>query len=132
MHIYSNFYSIMKAKHLSLLVLLGVLVSCSNPGEQQKSSISGTETLDRTVLPIQPPAADPITEMDARNATKPERFEVKAPEGAPNVVVVLIDDIGFGATTAWQKTVCDSINSIPLPCAHQQGHPCYPAGTIIM
>ena len=37
--------------------------------------------------------------MDARNATKPEPFSVEAPEGAPNVVVVLIDDIGFGATT---------------------------------
>jgi arylsulfatase len=28
----------------------------------------------------------------------PPRFEVDAPEGAPNVVIVLIDDIGFGAT----------------------------------
>jgi arylsulfatase len=37
--------------------------------------------------------------MDARNATKPDPFVVDAPEGAPNVVVVLIDDIGFGATT---------------------------------
>lgn len=36
--------------------------------------------------------------MDARDATKPQPFNVKAPEGAPNVVVVLIDDIGFGAT----------------------------------
>ena len=54
--------------------------------------------MDRTVLPIQPPALEPITEMDARNATRPERFEIKAPEGAPNVVIVLIDDIGFGAT----------------------------------
>mgnify|MGYP001815182419 FL=1 len=36
--------------------------------------------------------------MDARDATKPERFEIKAPDGAPNVVIVLIDDIGFGAT----------------------------------
>jgi arylsulfatase A-like enzyme len=26
----------------------------------------------------------------------PPRFEVKAPENAPNVVIVLIDDIGFG------------------------------------
>jgi len=54
--------------------------------------------IDRSVLPIQPPVRAPITEMDARNATKPERHEVKAPEGAPNVVIVLIDDIGFGAT----------------------------------
>ena len=54
--------------------------------------------VDRTVLPIQPPPRVVITELDARDATKPERFEIKAPEGAPNVVIVLIDDIGFGAT----------------------------------
>jgi len=55
--------------------------------------------IDRSVLPIQPPVMAPITEMDARNATKPPIFEIKPPEGAPNVVIVLIDDIGFGATT---------------------------------
>ncbi|MGH8432437.1 MAG: sulfatase-like hydrolase/transferase, partial [Solimonas sp.] len=38
----------------------------------------------------------PITELDARKAKAPPRFEVKAPKGAPNVVIVLIDDIGFG------------------------------------
>ena len=54
--------------------------------------------MDRTVLPIQPPPPTVVTEMDARNATKPERFDIKAPEGSPNVVIVLIDDIGFGAT----------------------------------
>jgi len=26
----------------------------------------------------------------------PERIDLKAPKGAPNVVVVLIDDMGFG------------------------------------
>ena len=36
------------------------------------------------------------TELDARNAKPPARFEVKAPERAPNVIVFLIDDIGFG------------------------------------
>ncbi len=39
--------------------------------------------------------------MDARDVEKPETFEIKAPEGAPNVVVVLIDDIGFGATSTF-------------------------------
>jgi arylsulfatase len=53
---------------------------------------------DRTVLPIHEPAVEAIRELDARNATAPARFEVKAPAGAPNVVVVLIDDIGFGAS----------------------------------
>ena len=49
--------------------------------------------IDRTVLPIQPPPHKVITTMDARDATKPERFEIKAPEGSPNVVIVLIDDL---------------------------------------
>jgi arylsulfatase len=35
-------------------------------------------------------------ELDARNVKAPPRFEVKAPAGAPNVVIVLIDDMGFG------------------------------------
>ncbi|MEM8668381.1 MAG: arylsulfatase [Planctomycetota bacterium] len=56
------------------------------------------DEIDRSVLPIQPPSSPPITEMDARNATKPVPFSVEAPEDAPNVVIVLIDDIGFGAT----------------------------------
>ena len=43
----------------------------------------------------------PITTLDARDATAPPRFEVKAPQGAPNVVIVLIDDIGFGASSAF-------------------------------
>jgi hypothetical protein len=57
--------------------------------------------MDRTILPIQPPEHATITELDAKNSTPPEKFEIKAPEGAPNVVVVLIDDIGIGATSTF-------------------------------
>ena len=39
--------------------------------------------LDRTVLPIPEPQLKPITELDARKAKAPARFEVKAPQGAP-------------------------------------------------
>jgi arylsulfatase A-like enzyme len=53
---------------------------------------------DRTVLPIPETEHPPITEIDARKATPPTRFEVKAPPRAPNVMVVLIDNLGFGAT----------------------------------
>ena len=54
------------------------------------------QALDRTALPIPDPSYPPITTLDARNATPPPRFEVKAPPGAPNVLVILIDDMGFG------------------------------------
>jgi arylsulfatase len=57
--------------------------------------------LDRTVLPIHEPEVASIEIEDAREAKAPARFAVKAPEGAPNVVIVLIDDIGFGHSSAF-------------------------------
>jgi arylsulfatase A-like enzyme len=59
------------------------------------------EKPDRTVLPIQEPKRPTYSELDARNAKAPPRFEVKAPEKAPNIVIVLIDDIGFGGPTTF-------------------------------
>jgi arylsulfatase len=56
---------------------------------------------DRSVLPIPEPKIPHSTVLDAREATPPPRFEVKAPEGAPNVLVVLIDDMGFGMSSAF-------------------------------
>jgi arylsulfatase len=57
--------------------------------------------LDRTILPIVPPKIPAITEFSARNADAPPHFQVKPPAGAPNVVIVLIDDLGFGATSTF-------------------------------
>jgi len=68
------------------------------------ASIGGVfaqDKTDRTVLPIQEPERPTYSELDARNAKAPPRFEVRAPEKAPNVVIVLIDDIGFGGPSAF-------------------------------
>ena len=62
---------------------------------------STQEKLDRSVLPIPEPDRLTYSELDARNAKPPPRFEVKAPENAPNVVIVLIDDIGFGGPSTF-------------------------------
>jgi arylsulfatase len=56
---------------------------------------------DRTQLPLRAPAIPLSRTFDVRDAKVPERFDVKAPEGAPNVVIVLIDDLGFGATSTF-------------------------------
>ena len=58
------------------------------------------QDMDRTSLPIREPKTPAITELDARNVKTPPRWEVKAPKGAPNVIVVLIDDMGFGHPSA--------------------------------
>jgi arylsulfatase A-like enzyme len=64
--------------------------------QSKPSTAAAAYPLDRTVLPIAEPKYPLATELDARNATAPKRFDVTAPKGAPNVVIFLIDDIGFG------------------------------------
>jgi arylsulfatase A-like enzyme len=54
--------------------------------------------MDRTVLPIKEPTYPAITVLDVRDAKAPPLFQVKAPQGAPNVLVILLDNLGFGAT----------------------------------
>ena len=41
------------------------------------------QQMDRSALPVPEPQPPTITELDARNAKAPPRFEVKAPKGAP-------------------------------------------------
>ena len=62
---------------------------------------TGHDTLDRTSLPIAEPDYPHSTVLDARDATAPPRFEIKPPAGAPNVLIVLVDDMGFGMPSAF-------------------------------
>ena len=62
---------------------------------------ASAQGLDRTILPIQVPASPLYTELDARNVKAPPRIEIKAPTGAPNVLLILIDDMGFGQSSAF-------------------------------
>ena len=79
-----------------------VVAGCSRPEPAASpQSAAAPGALDRTVLPIPEPNYPPITELDARKATPPPRFEVKPPAGAPNVLIVLIDDMGFGMPSAF-------------------------------
>ena len=57
--------------------------------------------IDRTNLPVAEPVPPFVTELDARNVKAPPQFQVKAPAGAPNVLIILIDDMGFGQSSAF-------------------------------
>jgi len=80
-----------------ILVILGLFAGACSPPAGDRADIPS----DRTVLPIPEPTPPTYTELDVRNATPPPRFEVKAPDGAPNVVVVLVDDLGFAGTSTF-------------------------------
>ncbi len=85
-----------------LLIAALFVLSCNQPAQkQQTEKTPSSGEFDRTILPIKEPSYAAITEFDARNAKAPPRFNVTAPEKAPNIVIVLIDDIGFGHSSAF-------------------------------
>ncbi|HTF63364.1 MAG TPA: arylsulfatase [Edaphobacter sp.] len=76
-------------------------LTLANAGAQDGGQARVILPTDRTVLPIPEPQYPHSTVFNARNATPPPRFQVKAPASAPNVLIVLIDDMGFGQSSAF-------------------------------
>src|SRR6201999_2150076 len=64
---------------------------------------NGQDTLPRHMLPIPDVTPIALTTFDAKDPdTKyPPIRQIPPPQGAPNVLVVLIDDVGFGASSAF-------------------------------
>jgi len=85
-------------KATSFVMAPALLSSCS-PEQGRQEHAAGA--FDRTVLPVKEPPRRLYTDLDVRNAKAPERFEVKTPKGAPNVVIVLVDDMGSGASSRY-------------------------------
>ena len=67
--------------------------------------VGAQEKINREILPVVAPEPQTYTELDVRNTKPPAPFNVTAPKGAPNVVIVLIDDVGFGATTTFGGSI---------------------------
>ncbi|MFC4564889.1 sulfatase-like hydrolase/transferase [Nocardiopsis mangrovi] len=61
------------------------------------------QQVNRSSLPIGDPPRPPATSIDARDQDPPHRPSEppRPPAGAPNVVLVLLDDMGFGAPSTF-------------------------------
>ncbi len=81
----------------------GVAVAIALASSASTAAIAqhAADKLDRTALPLQEPARPVYSEVDVSKVKAPPRFQVKAPEGAPNVVIVLVDDMGFGVPSTF-------------------------------
>ena len=84
----------MKRNALNMTIGVALSAVCA-------ASAAAQTAIDRTTLPIPEPKYPHSTVLDARNATPPPRFDVRAPAQAPNVLIVLIDDMGFGQPGAF-------------------------------
>jgi arylsulfatase A-like enzyme len=69
--------------------------------------MDSTAEVNRFVLPIHDPPSVGLTTYDAKDpdTAYPPITEPRPPSGAPNVLIVLLDDIGFGASSAFGGAV---------------------------
>ena len=63
----------------------------------------GSGHLPRTILPIPDPPTPRVTTVDARDpgTAFPQIEPLRPPRGAPNVLICMLDDVGFGASSAF-------------------------------
>ena len=65
--------------------------------------MASADSIQRSVLPIPDRRPVTLTTYDAKDTdTKfPPIRQLRPPEGAPNVLVILLGDVGFGASSAF-------------------------------
>jgi arylsulfatase A-like enzyme len=84
---------------------LGRFLGAGEPGSMRREvdPMSEQDKLQRTVLPIPDQTHVGLTTYDAKDPdTKyPPIQQLRPPAGAPNVLIVLIDDVGYGASSAF-------------------------------
>jgi arylsulfatase len=85
---------------LTLTIAFVLFVLC---GAEQDcvAQPSPTDSLDRTVLPIAPSPFQGIQGIRSKESTPAFPEKVTAPKGAPNIVLILNDDVGFGAASTF-------------------------------
>ncbi len=83
--------------------LMVVIFGCNQPNTKTETAETKTEPgeFDRTVLPIQPHPFAGTVDTNASQSKPDFPVEVSAPKGAPNVIVILTDDVGYGASSTF-------------------------------
>jgi arylsulfatase A-like enzyme len=73
------------------------------PGGSQEDEMTSNGEIPRSNLPIPDAKHVGLTTYDAKDpdTAYPPITEVRPPKGAPNVLVILIDDAGFGSSSAF-------------------------------
>jgi arylsulfatase len=88
--------------YISSIALACAVAGCTQPQSKTDSTQAMVrDPMDRTVLPIHEPDNALFRELNVKNTTSPPRFEVKAPENAPNILIIILDDMGFGAPSTF-------------------------------
>ncbi len=82
------------------MIVLGLALAAS-PLAYAEESKAASGQVDRSTLPIPPAPFQGTIERTAKDSTPDFPKGVAAPEGAPNVLLILTDDVGFGASSTF-------------------------------
>ncbi|HEY9258791.1 arylsulfatase [Chitinophaga sp.] len=96
----------MKKQTRSVLLSLVALIvfGCNQPQPEKATaptSTSSPDQFDRTVLPILPHPFAGVVDTNASQSKPDFPIEVSAPKDAPNVLLIMTDDVGFGASSTF-------------------------------
>lgn len=83
---------------LTAIAVAGLLTGLMIPTAQ---AFQDGKSVDRTRLPFSDARLAPTKEIDPNKAQMPTITDVQAPTDAPNVVIVLLDDLGFGGPASF-------------------------------
>ncbi|MBK8335900.1 MAG: arylsulfatase [Sterolibacteriaceae bacterium] len=86
---------------LCRMLAIAVLIACAVPCASAPQAATQSPPLDRTVLPIAATPFKGTMGLRTKDSTPSFPGNVTAPAGAPNVVLILMDDIGFGETSTF-------------------------------
>jgi len=81
-------------KDIFLLVALAIVMVAAPLFASQAK----TDSLNRTILPIPEPVFHGRIGITTADSVKDFPRQVEPPEGAPNVVIIMTDDVGFSAS----------------------------------
>ncbi len=85
----------------NLLVLVPMALSFGCRQGQQEGQKPASADFDRSVLPILPRPFAGAVDTNASQSKPDFPVEVEAPKGAPNVLIILTDDVGWGASSTY-------------------------------
>jgi len=123
---------LMKIRHMILVASI-LVFGCVSAEAQQTTGIPGspgaTTTIDGRYVPPPPQPFQGRIELNAMQSKSAWPARVVPPKGAPNVLLILLDDAGYGANSTlaassrrlrWTRsppTACATPTSIPPRCA---------------
>ena len=83
----------------------GVLILSTASISQAAPNQNSRSFFNRTKLPIAEPKPEKVTKVLPSEVPLPPQWEVTAPADAPNVVIILLDDVGYAAPSAFGGAV---------------------------